>query len=71
MKDKDKPKHNRLIDLKFLPERCDFCGCCVAVCPVDCIELEEARLSLDMNTCILCGFCPRACPVNALIGVAA
>jgi len=70
MKDKNAKQH-RLADLKFLPERCDFCGCCVAVCPVDCIELEEARLSVDMEVCILCGFCPRACPVNALVGVGA
>jgi len=71
MRDKEAPKHNKISQLRFLPERCDFCGCCVAVCPVDCIELEEAKLSIDLQTCILCGFCLKACPVNALIGEAA
>lgn len=58
-------------DLKFIPDRCDYCGCCVAVCPVDCVELEESILTLDLETCILCGNCPKACPVGALIGEAA
>jgi ferredoxin len=57
--------------LKFNPDLCDFCGCCVAVCPVDCIELQEARLIIDVAICTLCGNCPRACPVNALTGEAA
>ena len=58
----------KLADLRFLPELCDFCGCCVAVCPVDCIELQETRLSIDFGVCTLCGNCPRACPVSALVG---
>lgn len=58
----------RISGLRFIPELCDFCGCCVAVCPVDCIELEEARLTVDLEVCILCGNCPPACPVGALVG---
>ena len=67
-----KPQLKGLIkDLTFIPYRCDYCGCCVAVCPVDCVELEESILTLDLETCILCGNCPKACPVGALIGEAA
>jgi len=27
-------------------DTCDFCGCCVAVCPVDSIDLYEARIEI-------------------------
>ncbi len=43
----------------------------MAVCPADCIELEEAKLTIDLDACILCGFCVQACPVAALLGEAA
>ncbi|MBU0517614.1 4Fe-4S binding protein, partial [bacterium] len=36
-------------DLHFTAHLCDYCGCCVAVCPVDCIELEETSLAIDRN----------------------
>ena len=43
---------------------CDFCGCCVAVCPVDCIELKEADISIDYNICIDCKLCLYICPIE-------
>jgi pyruvate formate lyase activating enzyme len=61
----------KIQELKYLPERCDFCGCCVAVCPVDCIDLEEFQLTVNRQICTLCGNCPKACPVAALEGVLA
>jgi formate hydrogenlyase subunit 6/NADH:ubiquinone oxidoreductase subunit I len=63
-------KRTALKSLTYLPWLCDFCGCCVAVCPVDCIELEEMKLSINMAVCTLCGNCPQACPVEALVGEA-
>ncbi|MBU0519272.1 4Fe-4S binding protein [bacterium] len=57
--------------MHFTAHLCDYCGCCVAVCPVDCIELEETSLAIDRNICTLCGNCPKACPVGALQGEAA
>ncbi|MCX6641241.1 MAG: 4Fe-4S binding protein [bacterium] len=68
---KSKSERGKIHELRFLPERCDYCGCCVAVCPVDCIELEAAKLTVDYGACTLCGNCPQACPVGALVGVAA
>jgi NAD-dependent dihydropyrimidine dehydrogenase PreA subunit len=68
---KNASPQSKLTDLKFSPQLCDFCGCCVAVCPADCIELEEMRLAVDMRACILCGNCPKACPTAALTGVTA
>ena len=50
----------------IIPDRCDFCGTCVAVCPVDCIELAEFRLTIDSDVCTLCMNCIPVCPVEAL-----
>ena len=49
------------------PDCCDFCGTCVAVCPVDCIELMEYRLSIDDDKCTRCMNCVYSCPVEALV----
>ncbi len=45
---------------------CDFCGTCVSVCPVDCIELFEARIEIDNEKCINCGLCVKVCPLGVL-----
>jgi ferredoxin len=52
--------------LHNLPDRCDFCGVCVGVCPADAIELAEARWVVIEERCTLCGQCVQACPVRAL-----
>jgi ferredoxin len=46
--------------------RCDFCGCCVGVCPTDAIELEEACLSIHEGRCTNCAKCVWVCPFEAL-----
>ncbi len=55
-------KDNLLID----DELCDYCGTCVAVCPVDCIELKEKEIAIDMNICTLCMNCVHACPLHII-----
>ena len=45
---------------------CDFCGTCVSVCPVDAIELMEARLIIDQNKCTDCLKCVKVCPFAVL-----
>jgi ferredoxin len=30
--------------IEILPDKCDFCGCCVGICPEDAIELKEAEV---------------------------
>ncbi len=52
--------------LFYDPAVCDFCGTCVAVCPQDAVELEEADLQISAERCILCMACVAACPVRAL-----
>ena len=45
---------------------CDFCGTCVSVCPVDVIELFEARLVIDQEKCTQCLNCVKVCPMRVL-----
>ena len=52
--------------IEIIPNKCDFCGACVAVCPVDCIELKEADISIDHNICIDCDLCVYICPIEVL-----
>ena len=46
--------------------KCDFCGTCVAVCPVDAIEMAEADLKIIPETCIDCDICIWICPIDVL-----
>jgi Fe-S-cluster-containing hydrogenase component 2 len=46
--------------------RCDFCGTCVAVCPQDAINLNEAQWQVIAERCTVCGFCANVCPLEAL-----
>lgn len=55
--------------IEIIPNKCDFCGACVAVCPVDCIELNEADISIDHETCIDCDLCTYICPIEVLESV--
>lgn len=45
---------------------CDFCGTCVSVCPVDCIELFESKIEIDNDKCIGCNLCVEICPLGVL-----
>lgn len=47
-------------------DMCDFCGTCVSVCPVDAIELYEARLKIDVAVCTNCNKCVIVCPLRVL-----
>ncbi len=43
-------------------EKCDLCGCCVGVCPENCIDLTESRISIAEELCTNCRKCEWACP---------
>ena len=51
--------------------RCDFCGACVTVCPVDCIEVREASIKISHSVCIDCDLCVYICPIEVLESYAA
>ena len=46
--------------------RCDYCGACVTVCPVDCIEVREALITIEHSVCIDCDLCVHICPIEVL-----
>ena len=46
--------------------RCDYCGACVSVCPVDCIEGRENSIQIDNAICIDCDLCVYICPIEVL-----
>tara|TARA_B100002052_G_scaffold53600_1_gene46793 strand:+ start:773 stop:943 length:171 start_codon:yes stop_codon:yes gene_type:complete len=46
--------------------KCDFCSACIAVCPPDCITVEEDDLIIEHSLCIDCDLCIKICPIEAL-----
>ena len=50
-------------------DECDFCSACVAVCPVDCIELFGKDIEIDYKKCIECKLCIYVCPIGVIIYV--
>ncbi len=49
-------------------EKCDACGTCVEVCPIDLWEVpkgKKARFSGE-EKCMLCYFCETECPKSAI-----
>ncbi len=51
----------------FREDRCNLCGLCVELCPVDAIEIEEDILHYDRSKCIGCGDCIFVCPQEAWV----
>ena len=45
---------------------CIYCGACVGVCPLNCIYLDETRITFDERVCTRCEICVKACPVGAI-----
>jgi NAD-dependent dihydropyrimidine dehydrogenase PreA subunit len=61
---KDKENWKLLIEIN--QDKCDFCGCCVGVCPEDAIELKEAQIGIIESECTNCSKCVWSCPVEAI-----
>ena len=47
-------------------ERCFGCAACIAVCPLDALELEGILAIVTEDKCTHCDHCIPVCPVNAL-----
>ena len=52
--------------IEILPNKCDFCGCCVGVCPEDAIELKEAEIRIIDERCTNCAKCVWSCPIEVI-----
>jgi NAD-dependent dihydropyrimidine dehydrogenase PreA subunit len=46
--------------------RCFGCAACVAVCPVDALDLSNLLVIIDEPKCTHCDLCIPTCPVHAL-----
>ena len=53
-----------MIDIK--ENRCDYCGACITICPVDCIEVREYSINIENTICIDCDLCVEICPIEVL-----
>jgi Fe-S-cluster-containing hydrogenase component 2 len=47
-------------------DRCFGCAACVALCPVNALELVNILVYVEESTCTHCNLCIPACPVHAL-----
>lgn len=47
----------------ILPDKCDFCGCCVGVCQEDAIELKEEEISIIEKLFTNCSKGIWSCPI--------
>ena len=47
-------------------ERCFGCAACIAVCPLDALELEGILAIVTEEKCTHCDLCIPVCPVHAL-----
>jgi len=55
--------------INIIENKCDYCGTCVAVCPVNCIDVEEEDILIDHKSCIDCDLCVYICPIEVLESV--
>jgi len=46
-------------------KKCDACGACVEVCPVEAIKLNEVA-EVDAEECVECEQCVDECPNQAI-----
>ncbi|MCP4725081.1 MAG: 4Fe-4S dicluster domain-containing protein [bacterium] len=61
-------KKNKPIDIEILPDKCDLCGVCVAVCPPNVMNIVHKNISINYKGCTFCSLCIQICPLSAIIG---
>lgn len=47
-------------------EKCNGCGDCFTVCPIDVISPHYGKAMIDTKRCVDCGVCAGACPADAI-----
>jgi len=48
---------------EIIGEKCSFCGACISVCPLKCLEVGDDYPIVNSEKCIECGLCSRVCPI--------
>jgi NAD-dependent dihydropyrimidine dehydrogenase PreA subunit len=56
---------NRYMAVKVDTSKCDACGSCAEVCPVEAIKVKDKAV-VNEDECIDCGTCVDECPNDAL-----
>ncbi|MBI9071284.1 MAG: 4Fe-4S binding protein [Melioribacteraceae bacterium] len=55
-----------MLMIEITPNKCDYCGTCVSICPEDAIELKEADITISEELCTNCSKCVWSCPIEVL-----
>lgn len=50
----------------IIPEKCDNCGICISVCPVNAVAKSAEGVTINPISCIGCGICVPRCPRDAI-----
>jgi len=52
--------------IKVDEEKCDGCGICVQICPMDALRMKDTKPHMRYDECWYCGACVDDCPQQAI-----
>ncbi len=56
-----------MVEIKIDNEKCDGCGTCVDICPVEVLEIKDEKSVVTyLDECLVCLACEVQCPNNAI-----
>lgn len=54
---------------KVNESKCDGCGTCAEVCPLEAISLQDGKATIDGEKCTGCSICETECPNDAIFEI--